>query len=119
MPGKNNKPKSSAGESGLSTETTSGGQAPDHSMNPDESSVAAVVLPRKELTTDEGDAAIKAFNELYGTGNPSPPRHEPINVENDDADKDNEEKDNEEEDVFLLPNPEISPSELLNTSLKS
>ncbi len=78
MPGKKaTKPKSSAGESGLNVESTSGGQTPDHSMNPDESSVAAVVLPRKETTSEEkdekawrkieiaSDSTLKAFTELF------------------------------------------------------
>ncbi len=115
MPGKNNKPKSSAGESGLSKETTSGGQTPDHRMNPDESSVAAGELLRKETPLEKGnEAAMKAFDELYGEdGLPAQdplPRHpEAIDVE----------KDNEEEDVFLLPNPRTSSPEPPKTSQKS
>ncbi len=103
MPGKNTaKPKSSAGESGLNAETTSVGQTPDHSMNPDESSVAAVELPHKETTSAEkawrkteieSDSTLKAFTELFGDGSaeedegPSPPRHEPIDVDKDNEDK--------------------------------
>ena len=102
MPGKKTpKPKSSAGESGLSTETTSGGQAPGQNMNPGESSVAAVALPRQETPEEIQDAALKAFDDLYGTYDGLPeqnPHYEAI-----DVDKDNEDKDNEEEDVFLLP----------------
>jgi hypothetical protein len=114
MPGKKTpKSKPATGESGLNTETTSGGQAPDHGMNPDESSVAAVELPRKETTSEEeawratelaSNSTLKAFTELYGDTppeedkDPLPPQHEAI-----DVDKDNEDKDNEEEDVFLLP----------------
>jgi hypothetical protein len=114
MPGKKTtKPKSSAGESGLNTETTSGGQAPDHGMNPNESSVAAVALPHKECSSEEKawratelatNVHLKAFTELFGDGSPEenedppPPHHEAI-----DVDKDNEDRDNEEEDVFLLP----------------
>ncbi len=99
------KPKSSAGESGLNTEATSEGQAPDHDMNPDGSSVAAVVLPRKEPTAEEkAFPELKAFTELFGDSSteenedPPPPHHGAI-----DVDKDNEDKDNEEEDAFLLP----------------
>ena len=100
MPGKQTpKSKSSAGESGLRTETTSGGQAPGQNMNPGESSVAVVTLPRQETTKEVEDAAINAFDELYGTGtDTSLLQNEAI-----DVDKDNEDKDNEEEDVFLLP----------------
>jgi hypothetical protein len=94
MPGKKNKPKSSAGESGLVTEVTSGRQTPDQSMNPE-----AGELPRQETPTEKGDAAIKAFDDLYGSADrlpaldPPPPHSEEITVD----------KDNEEEDVFLLP----------------
>jgi hypothetical protein len=114
MPSKKTpKTKSSAGESGLNTETTSGGQAPGQSKNPGESSVTAVTLPHQETTTEmkawrttelATDPVMRAFTELYGDDlpeekeNPLPPNHEAI-----DVDKDNEDKDNEEEDVFLLP----------------
>ncbi len=106
MPGKNNKPKSSAGESGLSTETASGGQAPDRSMNPEENSVAAELLPRQETPAEMKqvemqDAALKAFDDLFGSSDAllaQDPHSETI-----DVGKDNEDKDNEEEDVFLLP----------------
>ncbi len=106
MPGKNNKPKSSAGESGLSTDTTSGGQTPYHSMNPEESSVAAKRLLRQETPTEMQDAALKAFDDLYGSSDGLPaqdPHAEATDVDKDNEDKDNEDKDNEEEDVFLLP----------------
>ena len=106
MPGKTTtKPKSSAGESGLSTETTSGGQSPDHSMNPEQSSVAAPKLPG-----DDADipAECKAFEALFGDSpdeqNTEDPHHETIDVEQEDKeDEDKEDKDNEEEDAFLLP----------------
>jgi hypothetical protein len=111
MPGKNNKPKSSAGEPGLNTETTSGGQNPDHSMNPEDSSVAAGQLPRQETSAEKGDAALKAFEDLYGDDaeKGDVPHPDAIDVD----------KDNEEEDVFLSPNPRTSSPEPLKTSQKS
>ncbi len=99
MPSKKNRTKSSAGESGLVTETTSGGQTPDQSMNPEESSVAAGELPRQETPTEKGDAAIKAFDDLFGSSDGLPALDPPpLHSEEIDVDKDNE-----EEDVFLLP----------------
>ncbi len=63
-------------------------------MNPDESSVAAGELPRKETQVEKEDAAMKAFDELFGADlDPLPKPSEAIDVD----------KDNEEEDVFLLP----------------
>jgi hypothetical protein len=70
-------------------------------MNPGESSVAAVALPRQETPEEIQDAALKAFDDLYGTYDglsEQNPHHEA-----NDVDKDNEDKDNEEEEVFLLP----------------
>ncbi len=94
MPTMKNRTKPSAGESGLSTETTSGGQTSDHSMNLDESSVAAGALPRQETPAEKGDAVLKAFDELYGGDiDPLPKDSGAIDVD----------KVNEEEDVFLLP----------------
>ena len=102
MPGKKtSKPKSSAGESGLNTETTSGGQAPDHRMNSEQSSVATPKLPGQE--TPEEMLELAAFEALLGDSPPQQeikdPLHESIDVEKED----NEDKDNEEEDAFLLP----------------
>ena len=102
MPGnKTTKPKSSAGESGLNTETTSEGQAPDHRMNPEQSSVAAPKLPDQETPAEMPE--IKAFEALFGDSpeeqRTEDPHHETIDVEKED----NEDKDNEEEDAFLLP----------------
>ncbi len=105
MPGKETlNAKSSAGESGLNTETTSEGQAPDQNMNPGESSVTAVALPQQGLTPEENQDAdlIKAYVDLYGGLDGPPeqgPHHEPIDVEKED----NGDKDNEEADAFLLP----------------
>jgi hypothetical protein len=101
MPGKDNKPKSSAGKSGLSTDATSGGQTPDHSVNPEESSVAAVQLLRQETPKDMQDAALKGFDDLYGSSDGLPAQNP--HAEAIDVDKDDEDKDNEEEDVLLLP----------------
>ncbi len=96
MPGKKNRTKSSAGESGLSTETTSRGQTPDQIMNPDERSVAAGALPRNETQVEQGDAAMKAFDELFGADlDPLPKPSEAIDVD----------KGNEEEDVSPFPPP--------------
>ncbi len=64
MPGKKNKTKTPAGNPGLTPETTSEGQTPDHTMSLNASSVAAGELPRQETQADEGDAAIKAFDDL-------------------------------------------------------
>ena len=87
MPGKNNKPKTPAGKSGLNTETANEGQPQDQNMNPGESSEAAAGLPRQESSSEEkgnaselssidsnawkfseekSDAALKAYDELYG-----------------------------------------------------
>ena len=71
MPGKANRknPKSPAGNSGLTTETTSLEQNPDQTMSPNASSVAAQQLPRHETQAKESDAAIKAFEDLFETSN--------------------------------------------------
>jgi hypothetical protein len=101
MPGKRIKAKPSAGNPGLTPETTSDGQTLDHTMSPNASSVAAGELPRQETQADEGDAVIKAFDDLFDMSDdqtakdPPPPHH-------DDEDLTIEE-DNEEENVFLLP----------------
>jgi hypothetical protein len=67
MPGKANKknPKSPAGNSGLTTETTSLEQNPDQTMSPNASSVAAQQLPLLEKQAKESDAVIKAFEDLF------------------------------------------------------
>ena len=119
MPGEHNEPEAPAGESGLDSEKTSEGQAQDQNMNPGESSVAAPKLPHQESSSEEhskalesSDAAIKAFNDLYGDSpkrdspptlgkDPLPTESESINV-----DKDGEAKDKEEEDEFQLINGE-------------
>jgi hypothetical protein len=102
MPSKTNKTKAKppAGNPGLTPETTSKEQNPDHNMNPNESSVAAGELPRHETQTDESDSALKAFDELYDdtpddwtAKDPPPPQSEEITM-GDGI---------EEEDVFLLP----------------
>ncbi len=99
MPGKRIKTKPPAGNPGLTPETTSEGQTPDHTMSPNASSVAAGELPRQETQADEGDATIKAFDDLFDMSDdqtakdPPPPRHEDLTIE----------EDNEEVDVFLLP----------------
>ncbi len=67
-------------------------------MNSDASSVAAGELPHQEMQTDEDDAAIKAFEDLFDASgdqtakDPLPPREEDPNRE----------VDYEEEDKFLL-----------------
>ena len=72
MPGKTIKKntKTPAGNSGLTPETTSQEQTPDHTMSPNTSSVATGELPRQETqayenVANESDAAIKAFDDLY------------------------------------------------------
>ena len=103
MPGKKTpKPKSSAGETGLITETTSEGQAPVNRMNPEQSTAAAPKLPEEDDIQEE----CKMFDELFGVspveqGTENPPLEE-IDVDKED----DEDKDNEEEDAFLLPESE-------------
>ncbi len=70
MPGKKNKIKTPARNSGLTPETTSQEQTPDHTMSPNTSSVTAGELPRQETqanesVANESDAALKAFDDLY------------------------------------------------------
>ena len=102
MPGKKTpKPKSSAGETGLITETTSEGQAPVNRMNPELSTAAAPKLPEEDGGIPE---ECKMFEALFGDSPPNEqsaenPPHGSIDVDKED----NEDKDNEEEDVFLLP----------------
>jgi hypothetical protein len=71
-------------------------------MSPNASSVAAGELPRQETQADEGDAAIKAFDDLYDmhdmsedqtAKDPPSPQTEDLTLEDGI----------EEEDVFLLP----------------
>ena len=68
-------------------------------MSPNASSVAAGELPRQETQAKEGDAAIKAFDDLFGMSDdqtakdPPPPQTEDLTMEDGI----------EEEDVFLLP----------------
>ena len=119
MPGKTTpKPKSSAGESGLNTETTNERQAPDNRMNPEQSSIAAPKLPG-----DDADipAECKAFEALFEDSpeeqKTEDPHHDPIDVEQED----NVDKDNEEEDIFLLPesgNYAIGTSEYFTEKLR-
>ena len=98
MPGKKNKTKSPAGNSGLTPETTSQEQNPDQTMSPNASSVAAEQLPRHETQANESDAAIKAFDDLFDMSDDQtakdrpPPQSENLTM-NDGT---------EEEDVFLL-----------------
>ena len=93
---KTTKPKSSAGEPGLNTEITSEGQAPDHRMNPEQSSVAAPKLPGQETPAEMPE--IKAFEALFGDSpdeqNTEDPHHETIDVKQEDK----EDKDNIRED---------------------
>jgi hypothetical protein len=101
MPGKANKknPRSPAGNSGLTTETTSLEQNPDQTMSPNASSVAAQQLPRLETQAKESDAVIKAFEDLF----------DPSDEENAKAVSSPHVKDQimndgtKEDDVFLLP----------------
>jgi hypothetical protein len=99
MPGKRNKTKSPAENSGLTPETTSQEQNPDQTMSPNASSVAAEQLPRHETQANESDAAIKAFDDLFDMSDDQtakdrpPPQSEDLTM-NDGT---------EEEDVFLLP----------------
>ncbi len=99
MPGKRIKTKPPAGNPGLTPETTSEGQTPDHTMSPNVSSVAAGELPRQETQAEESDAAIKAFDDLFDMSDdqtakdPTPPQTEDLTMEDGI----------EEEDVFLLP----------------
>ncbi len=103
MPGKKNKTKSPAGNSGLNPETTSQEQNHDQTMDPNAGSVAAVELPRQETQGDESDmspdSAIKAFDELYdmtddpAAVDPPPPQTDDL-IMGDGI---------EEEDAFLLP----------------
>ncbi len=99
MPPRRTKTKSPGGYSGLVTETTSEGQTPDQTMNSDESSVAAVELPHQETPAEQGDAAIKALDDLFDTSNELPAL-DPLPLHSEDLTVD---VDNEEEDVFLLP----------------
>ena len=83
MPGKKTaKPKPSAGESGLNTETTSGGQAPEHRMNSEQSSVATPKLPGRETLEEMPELA--AFEALFGNSpveqSTEDPPHESIDV---------------------------------------
>ena len=101
MPGKVNKnnPKSPAGNSRLTLETTSQEQNPDQTMSPNASSVAAQQRPRHETQAIEGDAAIKAFEDLFDMSDDqkakgaAPPQAKDQTM-NDDT---------EEDDLFLLP----------------
>ena len=99
MPGKKTKTKPPAGNSGLTTETTSEGQTPDHTMSTDASSFAAGELPRQETQNEENDAALEAFSELYDMTEDEtavdPPPSQTKDFTMDDG--------IEEEDVFLLP----------------
>ncbi len=69
MLGKVNKknPKSPAGNSGLTPETTSQEPNPDQTMSPNASSVAALQLPRHETQAIESDVTIRAFDALFDT----------------------------------------------------
>ena len=69
MPGKKTpKPKSSAGETGLITETTSEGQAPVNRMNPELSTAAAPKLPEEDGGIPE---ECKMFDALLGDSPPN------------------------------------------------
>ena len=131
MPGEQDKPETPAGKSGLDSEKTSEGQTQDQNMNPGGSSVTAAKLPHQEPPSEEKgnaselsnakgpawkftdsedpDAALKAFNELYGMSplRDSPPTlgKDPLPGESEsiDVDKDGEAKDKEDEEEFLCP----------------
>jgi hypothetical protein len=101
MPGKTNKTetKPPAGNPGLTPETISKEQNPDHTMSPNASSVAAEELPRHETQAVESDAALKAFSELYDmtedeTSVDPPPSQTKDHPMDDGI---------EEEDLFFLP----------------
>ncbi len=116
MPSKVNKKnlKSSAGNSGLTPETTSQDQNPDQTMSADASSVAAQQLPRHETQADDSDPDIRAFEALFESSNeqdekaPSPPQSKDQSMN----------EGTEEDDVFLLLESQNFPTEPLNTLQK-
>jgi len=101
MPGKANRKnsKSPAGNSGLTTETTSLEHNPDQTTSPNASSVAAQQLPRHETQAKESDAAIKAFEDLFETSNEQDDKAPSPRQSNDQTMNDG----TEEDDAFLLP----------------
>ena len=107
MPGKVTKQntKSPAGNSGLTTETTSLEQNPDQTMSPNASSVAAQQPPQRETLDDESGPEIRAFEALFESSNeqdekaPSPPQSKDQSMN----------EGTEEDDVFLLPESQNFP----------
>ena len=102
MPGKKINRKGPAGNPGL-TGTANQDQSPDQAMSTDSSSVAAGTPPQQGVPLDDGEAIIKAFNDLYEQSPDETGKEDDTSGGQNKEEDPGEEEGREEDDEFLLP----------------